>query len=221
MTAILVGVILMAAAQSVGAIHSQSQIEINPMPPAPQIENLQTLPDTRGGVLEIPRLPAGFDGCWTGQISGPPEHFEYLGGPRVAGWYRTEVEFCFKQNPKGVQVTRQDFRLDEADAIRQGYPVHGYHASFRLVESNRDTVLIQGVSAFDEEAKLFGFIPNRVTITESSYAVCTLEGDAMRCTTRTLSLIGRQGTPWNRSLRRVELRRDNGHSGRGRCESAT
>jgi len=126
--------------------------------------------------LEIPPVPKEFEGCWEGTVS-EPDSWQFLEGPRLAGWIPKTYRLCFRRTGNGpFMITFHDTKLDTEFASERGYKISNYDEQTSVVSTDgRYQVLLQSVARMDQHGKILGFLPGpTVTIAASTDMRCVL-----------------------------------------------
>ncbi len=203
---------LVVLAVSCSALIGVATAQISITPPAPQQRVAPAIPkftvDQQGNLvapgdkptaapnssgqstLEIPPVPKEFEGCWEGTVS-EPDSWQYLQGPRIAGWMPRTFRFCFRRTGNGpFTITFHDSKLDTAYASERGYKISNYDEQTEVVSTDgRNQVLLHSVARMDQRTKILGLFPGptvRDAVSSDSRCVLADEGEAMNVESSTV-----------------------------------
>lgn len=145
-------------------------------------------PDSQSNSQSTLEIPQALKGCWEVTIDGPPDSFQYIKGPQIAGWARIKKTLCFIETTShSFQITYQTANLDLADAESRG-PVSDFQSHTEVIGSDdKGTFTLRGVTTHRESLGWFWgqieyttislleckFTAEELVVQASSFSSCT------------------------------------------------
>ncbi len=128
-----------------------------------------------GSTLEIPQAVKG---CWEVTIDGPPDSFEYIKGPQIAGWARIKKTLCFIEGAShSFEITYQTANLDVAEAASRGYSASDFQSHTEVIGSDeKGNFTLRGVTTHREN---LGWFWGQIEYTTISLLECKFAAEEL------------------------------------------